>query len=53
MLTPDTDYFEHDADIGIIGRGTTVEQAFEAAAQAVFAIVTDLDLIQPSTIVTI
>ena len=53
MLTPDTDYFEHDADIGIIGRGTTVEQAFEAAAQAVFAIVTDLDLIQPNTIVTI
>lgn len=53
MLAPQADYFEHDADIGIIGRGATVEQAFEAAAQAVFAIVTDLDLIQPSTIVTI
>ena len=42
-------YFEHDADIGIIGRGTTLEQAFEAAAQAVFAIVTNLDLVQPSS----
>ena len=50
---PYSSYFEHDADIGIIGRGATVEQAFEAAAQAVFAIVTDLDLVQPSTIITI
>lgn len=32
------DYFDHDADIGIIGRGATVEQAFEAAADAMFAI---------------
>ena len=53
MSTPDTSYFEHDADIGIIGRGATVEQAFEAAAQAVFAIVTDLDLVQPSAVITI
>lgn len=41
-------YFEHDADVGIIGQGSTIEQAFEAAAQAVFAIVTDLDAVQPS-----
>jgi RNA-splicing ligase RtcB len=27
---PSRGYFEHDADIGIIGRGTTVEQAFNA-----------------------
>ncbi|MDP1559479.1 MAG: archease [Nitrosomonas sp.] len=46
-------YFEHDADIGIIGRGTTVEQAFEAAAQAVFAIITHLDTVQPTTVITI
>jgi SHS2 domain-containing protein len=45
-------YFEHDADIGIIGRGATVEQAFEAAAQAVFGIVTKLDAVQPKTAVT-
>jgi len=39
-------YFEHDADVGVIGRGETVEQAFEAAAQAVFAIMTNLDDVQ-------
>ena len=31
-------YFDHDADIGIIGRGETVEAAFESAAEAMFAI---------------
>ena len=39
-------YFEHDADVGVIGRGPTIEKAFESAAQAVFALVTDLDAIQ-------
>lgn len=46
-------YFEHDADIGIIGRGDTLEQAFETAAQAVFGIVTPLDKVQPQTSVKI
>ncbi|SFN24075.1 SHS2 domain-containing protein [Nitrosospira briensis] len=53
MPTQSPTYFEHDADIGIIGRGATVEQAFEAAAQAVFGIVTKLDAVQPKTAVTI
>ena len=35
-------YFEHDADIGIIGRGASVEEAFETAAAAMFSIMTDL-----------
>lgn len=39
-------YFEHDADVGVVGRGETVEQAFEAAAQVVFAIMTNLDGVQ-------
>lgn len=39
-------YFEHDADMGIIGRGTTVEEAFVSAARAMFAIQTDLDSLQ-------
>jgi protein archease len=34
-------YFEHDADIGIIGRGDTVERAFESAAEALFAVMAD------------
>lgn len=46
-------YFEHDADIGIIGRGSTIEQAFEAAAYAMFAIITNLDLVQPTTEITV
>ena len=40
------DYFEHDADIGIIGRGATVEEAFVSAARAMFAIQTDLNSLQ-------
>jgi SHS2 domain-containing protein len=34
-------YFEHDADIGIIGRGASPEEAFEGAAEAMFAIMAD------------
>ena len=38
-MTQDNDpYFDHDADIGIIGRGKTLEQAFTSAAEAMFAI---------------
>ncbi len=36
-------YFEHDADMGIIGKGNTVEDSFVSAARAMFAIQTDLD----------
>lgn len=42
------DYFDHDADIGIIGRGEKIEDAFIAAACAVFGIMTDLAAVQPS-----
>ena len=28
-------YFEHDADMGIAGRGTLIEEAFENAATAI------------------
>jgi len=41
------EYFEHDADIGVVGRGATVEESFEAAARATFAIVSDLDTVRP------
>jgi SHS2 domain-containing protein len=33
--------FEHDADFGVIGRGSTVEEAFVAAAEAMFGIMID------------
>jgi len=39
-------YFEHDADIGIIGRGSTVEEAFVSAARAMFAIQSELASVQ-------
>jgi len=34
-------YFEHDADMGIVGRGATLERAFESAAEAVFAVMAE------------
>jgi SHS2 domain-containing protein len=34
-------YFDHDADFGVIGRGATVEAAFENAARATFALMWD------------
>ena len=40
-------YFDHDADIGIIGRGSTLEHAFESAAQAMFAIMIDIAALRP------
>lgn len=40
-------YFEHDADMGIVGRGATLEAAFEAAARATFAIMTDIEAVRP------
>jgi SHS2 domain-containing protein len=39
-------YFEHGADMGIVGRGARIEEAFENAAKAVFAMMTDLDQVR-------
>jgi SHS2 domain-containing protein len=39
--------FEHDADVGIIGRGATVDDAFVAAAEATFAGMVDLAAVRP------
>jgi SHS2 domain-containing protein len=40
------DYFEHGADIGIIGRGPTLAEAFESAAAAMFAIMAEPSKVQ-------
>ncbi len=48
---PEHSYFDHGADIGIIGRGPTLEAAFEAAAAAMFGIMADLPAVQPRTAV--
>lgn len=47
MDLPRCDYFEHDADIGIIGRGETLERALESAAEATFAVMADPTVIEP------
>src|SRR3990167_9214651 len=46
-------YFEHDADMGIVGRGERMESAFVNAARAVFAMMTRLDQIAPRESVVI
>lgn len=46
-------YFEHDADVGIIGRGATIEEAFEAAARATFALMTDIGALRDERSVSV
>lgn len=43
-----TGYFDHDADVGVIGRGATVEDAFVCAAEAMFGLMVRIDAIEPS-----
>ncbi|MGZ8160382.1 MAG: archease [Methylobacter sp.] len=53
VITPYWEHFEHDADIGIRGVASTLEQAFEQAAIAMTAVVTNPDLITDSKTITI
>jgi SHS2 domain-containing protein len=46
-------YFEHDADMGIVGRSTLLEEAFEHAAAAMFAMMADPAQIRPQASVAI
>lgn len=39
-------YFDHDADVGIIGRGNTLEQAFESAARAMFGVMVEVTAVR-------
>lgn len=39
-------YFDHEADIGIIGRGQSIEDAFVSAAESVFNIMVDISTIK-------
>jgi SHS2 domain-containing protein len=40
-------YFDHDADIGVVGEGDKVETAFVGAARATFALMTNLEDVRP------
>ncbi|MCI0667456.1 MAG: archease [Methylococcaceae bacterium] len=50
---PYWEHFDHDSDIGIRGIGSTLEQAFEQAAIALTAVVTDPDSVAASKAVAI
>lgn len=52
-ITPHWEHFEHEADIGIRGIAPTLEQAFEQAAVAMTAVVTNLDLVSASKVISI
>ncbi len=41
MPTPGWEHFSHEADLGVRGYGKTLEQAFEQAATALTAAITD------------
>jgi SHS2 domain-containing protein len=47
-LDPGTyDYFEHQADMGIVGQGPTMEEAFAQAARAMFDLMVDVKRVRP------
>ena len=47
------EHFHHDADIGVRGTGNSLEQAFEQAALALTAIVTDPDNVRADKTITL
>ncbi len=47
------EHFEHKADIGVRGFGNTPAEAFEQAAIAMSAVVTDISLIKTTTVINI
>ena len=53
MIKPHWEHFEHQADMGVRGFGNKPAEAFEQAALAMSAIITDLSRIDPSDEVTI
>lgn len=52
MITDDN-YFDHDADIGIIGRGHSLEESFINAAEAMFALMADLSKVKSTKTVKV
>jgi SHS2 domain-containing protein len=46
-------YFDHEADMGIVGQGRTLDAALVSAAEATFALMADLDQIKPTQTVEI
>lgn len=53
LITPHWEHFEHEADIGIRGIASTLDQAFEQTAIAMTAAVTNPDLVSTSKIISV
>lgn len=53
MMIEREHYFDHDADIGIIGYGNSLEACFGDAARAMFALMGDLAHVGRSEAITI
>ena len=47
------EHFSHEADMGIRGRGASKAEAFEQAALALTAVITDLDKVEPRAHITV
>ena len=47
------EHYEHDADIGVRGFGASAAEAFEQAAIALTAVITDVDAVRANEAVTI
>jgi len=52
-MNPNWEHFPHQADMGVRGIGSTKEAAFEGAALALTAVITDLGLVIPRRAVTV
>ena len=47
------EHFSHESDIGIRGFGASKEEAFEQAAMALTAVITDTEKVAPVTCITV
>jgi SHS2 domain-containing protein len=45
-------YFDHDADIGIIGRGDTIENCFTNTARVMFSLMANIENVHQIQIIT-
>ena len=50
---PGWEHYYHMADIGVRGYGNTLEQAYEQAALALTAVITDPDRVEPQEVVDV
>lgn len=52
-MNPGWEHFDHQADIGVRGRGRTLGEAFEQAALALIAVITPPERVAPREVIEI